>query len=83
MANWIIIYLVLINFFGIHLFREETVPSKKWFSFSSGIAITYFFMYLLPSYVLLDVRGDGRLGDVRCEKFLCDSARRPLFSARA
>ncbi|MGH1444307.1 MAG: hypothetical protein ACRAUN_12525, partial [Exiguobacterium profundum] len=49
MANWIIIYLALINFFGIYLFREETVPSKKWFSFSSGIAITYFFMYLLPS----------------------------------
>lgn len=49
MANWIIIYLALIHFFGIYLFREETVPSKKWFSFSSGIAITYFFMYLLPS----------------------------------
>ncbi|WP_214703150.1 MULTISPECIES: hypothetical protein [unclassified Exiguobacterium] len=49
MANWIIIYLTLINFFGIYLFREETVPSKKWFSFSSGVAITYFFMYLLPS----------------------------------
>ncbi|UTT43323.1 hypothetical protein [Exiguobacterium aurantiacum] len=49
MANWIVIYLALINFFGIYLFPRDRVPSQKWFSFSSGIAITYFFMYVLPS----------------------------------
>lgn len=49
MANWIVVYLALINFFGIYLFPRDRVPSQKWFSFSSGIAITYFFMYLLPS----------------------------------
>lgn len=49
MANWIVVYLALINFFGIYLFPRDRVSSQKWFSFSSGIAITYFFMYLLPS----------------------------------
>lgn len=49
MANWIVVYLALINFWGIYLCPRDRVPSQKWFSFSSGIAITYFFMYLLPS----------------------------------
>jgi len=49
MVNWIVVYLALINFFGIYLFPRDRVPSQKWFSFSSGIAITYFFLYLLPS----------------------------------
>ncbi|WP_445002477.1 hypothetical protein [Exiguobacterium alkaliphilum] len=49
MGDWIVVYLAAINFFGIYLFPRDRIPSKKWFSFSSGIAITYFFMYLLPS----------------------------------
>lgn len=49
MANWIVVYLGLINLFGIYVFPRDHMPAPKWFSFSSGIAITYFFLYILPS----------------------------------
>ncbi len=47
-------FIMGITFILIHLFANELIPSKrihrlKWFSFSGGLAVSYVFVYVLPS----------------------------------
>ncbi|UCZ51521.1 hypothetical protein LGQ02_11625 [Bacillus shivajii] len=47
-------FIMGIAFILIHLFANELIPSNrlqrlKWFSFSGGLAVSYVFVYVLPS----------------------------------
>nr|TXF85408.1 hypothetical protein FTX54_09270 [Alkalicoccus halolimnae] len=47
-------YLVGVVFIAIHFLANAFIPSekvkrKKWFSFSGGLAVSYIFVYLLPT----------------------------------
>jgi hypothetical protein len=50
----IIPYIVGLVFIAIHFLANAFIPSgkvqrKKWFSFSGGLAVSYIFVYLLPT----------------------------------
>ncbi|GAE35048.1 hypothetical protein [Halalkalibacter akibai] len=47
-------FIMGISFILIHLFANKLIPSKrihrlKWFSFSGGLAVSYVFVYVLPT----------------------------------
>jgi hypothetical protein len=53
-AMLLIPFIIGILFIGIHFFANALLPSEKlkrikWFSFSGGLAVSYIFVYLLPT----------------------------------